>query len=288
MALMNAEQQERLQRSEQLGLLVLGLTHDFNNTATCVLDELVRLERQLRQLREALPPAPSPQRLSGVAALQACDRSVESIAAALQAAVCQVREVQGLYRHEPRPRTTEGADLAEAARRALDLLGGRVRVVAQLRSSEPIRVAVDRQTLLRVLMNLLLNATDAFSAEAPAPRVRIHMRLDGKGAICDVGDNGPGVAPEIRDRIFEPFITTKVATGGTGLGLAVSRDLIRAAGGELDLLETGPLGTIFRLWLPALDGVSAAGGRGPASHRQAELVAIVLTSGRVRSVGPPP
>ena len=94
-----------------------------------------------------------------------------------------MREVQGLYHGRSAPRTREGADLAEVARRALDLLGGRVQVLAQLHGSGPIRAAVDAQTLLRVLVNLLLNASDAFSPEAPAPRIRLQIRLEARGHL---------------------------------------------------------------------------------------------------------
>jgi signal transduction histidine kinase len=100
------------------------------------------------------------------------------------------------------------------------------------------------------------------------------MRQEGKRVVCEVIDNGRGVEPQIRSRLFEPFATTREASGGTGLGLAVSRDLIRAAGGELELVQTGPTGTTFRLRLPALDGESSTG------SRQAELVATALPSPR--------
>jgi signal transduction histidine kinase len=249
---MTSGHRENLHRWEQIGMLVLGLTHDFNNTATCLLDELVRLERQLRQLRQLMLAAPGAQRAAMTTALDACDRSVETIGNSLQTAVSQTREMQRLYRNDSRSRLPEGFDLVEAAKRALNLLGGRVRVLAQLRSTDPIRVAVGGQNLVRVFMNLLLNAADAFLPEAREPRIRLHMRTEPNRAICDISDNGPGVAPEIRGRLFEPFVTTRAATGGTGLGLAVSRDLVRAEGGELELLQTGPSGTVFRLSLPLL------------------------------------
>jgi signal transduction histidine kinase len=274
---MTAEERERLQRWEQAGQLVLGLTHDFNNTATCVLEELVRLERQLQLVREVLPAA-------GVAAVDACDRSVAWVGNAIQAAVTQMRELQRLYHPDPGPRPPEGADLVEAARRALDLLGGRVQVLAQLHGSGPIPAAVNAQMLLRVLVNLLLNASDAFSPEAPAPRIRLQMRLEARRAICDVSDNGPGVPREIRERLFQPFTTTRAAGGGTGLGLAVSRELIRGAGGDLCLLETGPAGTVFRLWLPAIaDDAGRAGRPAPV----AEILATAVPAARPRPCAPP-
>jgi signal transduction histidine kinase len=269
-------QRAGLHHLEQIGMLVLGLTHDFNNTATCLLDELARLEKQLRQLRELVEAAPPAQRSVGAAALDVCERSVQSIASSMQTAVTQTREMQRLYHPDNRARAPDGSDLFEAVRRALALMGGRVRVLAQLRGSQPIRVAVGVQTLVRVLMNLMLNAADAFGPDPRGARVQVRMRVHGDRVTCDVRDNGPGVAPEIRDRLFQPFTTTREEEGGTGLGLSLSRDLIRAEAGELELLETGPQGTTFRLSLP----LAAAA---PTNPTEAELVASVRPRARSMS-----
>jgi len=104
-----------------------------------------------------------------------------------------------------------------------------------------------------------LNASDAFPEGAPEPRVRVHLRALGDRAVCDVIDNGPGVPPQILPRLFEPFATTKPAGSGTGLGLAVSRQLMRAAGGELRLMGTGATGTTFRLILPVVSEAQTSG-----------------------------
>ena len=82
------------------------------------------------------------------------------------------------------------------------------------------------------------------------------MRPDNpRFAIVDVADNGPGVAMAIRHRLFESFFTTKGEEQGTGLGLAVSREIARSTGGDLELLDDAgtwsePAGTVFRVTLP--------------------------------------
>ena len=65
----------------------------------------------------------------------------------------------------------------------------------------------------------------------------------------EIADDGPGVPDRVLPRLFQPF--GGAGPGGTGLGLAVARDLARGHGGELELLRTGPEGTAFRLTLPA-------------------------------------
>ena len=67
----------------------------------------------------------------------------------------------------------------------------------------------------------------------------------------DISDNGSGMATHVRQRIFEPFFTTKQEGEGTGLGLSVSYGIVNAHGGTIELVETGPQGTTFRVSLPA-------------------------------------
>jgi signal transduction histidine kinase len=67
--------------------------------------------------------------------------------------------------------------------------------------------------------------------------------------VIDLADDGPGLSPKARDNLFRPFAGS-ARPGGTGLGLAIARELLRAHGGELQLVETTAAGTIFRLRLP--------------------------------------
>jgi signal transduction histidine kinase len=86
----------------------------------------------------------------------------------------------------------------------------------------------DGQQLTQAVMNLLLNALEA-SKEGDA--VILRVREASEGVRVEVQDNGPGLDAEQQEHLFEPFFTTKPA--GTGLGLAVSRELMRSQGGDL-------------------------------------------------------
>ena len=86
-------------------------------------------------------------------------------------------------------------------------------------------------------------------------------------AVVEVADNGPGIAKTVRPRLFESFFTTKGDEQGTGLGLAVSRELARGAGGDLTLLDEAvgwpePAITVFRLTLPVSPGAVMRAARG--------------------------
>jgi signal transduction histidine kinase len=109
------------------------------------------------------------------------------------------------------------------------------------------------------LANLARNGIEAMGPGAfgeplgePGPprerRLDIGVRAEGETAVVELADRGPGLAPEVRERLFEPFVTTKRT--GTGLGLAIARRVVEAHGGAIDALERAGGGTIFRVTLP--------------------------------------
>ena len=115
-----------------------------------------------------------------------------------------------------------------------------------LRVSAPgqILAAVDRELLRQTLVNLCDN-----SAHAQARTVTFQVGRNGTGAYVDIADDGPGIAPEIRGRVFEPYVTTRKVGEGMGLGLAISKKILLDHGGDLELVETSEAGTTFRITL---------------------------------------
>jgi two-component system NtrC family sensor kinase len=109
------------------------------------------------------------------------------------------------------------------------------------------RVSLSREQLVQVLLNLVLNAADAAGAGG---HIQIEARAAPGGVRLSVADDGPGVASEVQGRLFEPFVTTKEVGKGTGLGLAVCRALVEAAGGTIELDSSVPRGARFVLELP--------------------------------------
>jgi len=103
----------------------------------------------------------------------------------------------------------------------------------------------DRDQLFRVLSNLTRNA-----AEAGANHVCVCVEKSGEMVEIAIRDDGPGLPPRAREKLFRPF-EGSVRAGGTGLGLAIARELARNHGGDLSLVESGENGTEFRLILPA-------------------------------------
>jgi two-component system sensor kinase FixL len=120
---------------------------------------------------------------------------------------------------------------------------------------EPPQADVDRTRIQQVILNLVHNALEAL-AESPGVReVAVRTRLTSEGEVeIAVCDTGPGVSPAIVPRLFDPFCTSK--THGTGLGLAMSRTIIRSHQGTLDYCPNLPHGACFTVRLP-LDSVES-------------------------------
>jgi two-component system NtrC family sensor kinase len=109
-------------------------------------------------------------------------------------------------------------------------------------------VALSREHQVQVFLNLLLNAADAC---ATGGHVSVKAERSTMGARVLVEDDGPGVSPEVRDRLFEPFVTTKEVGKGTGLGLAVCRGLVEASGGTISFDPGVKKGARFIVEIPS-------------------------------------
>jgi signal transduction histidine kinase len=110
-----------------------------------------------------------------------------------------------------------------------------------------------------VFLNLITNgmyaANKRRAAEGDgfAPEISVATRMEGGKAVVEVRDNGVGIPPETRERIFLPFFTTKPAGEGTGLGLSLSFDIVvKQHGGELTVESTPNSFTAFRVALPCV------------------------------------
>ena len=101
----------------------------------------------------------------------------------------------------------------------------------------------------QVLINLVQNAVDA-TAHHPAPRVSVRLTEADGWATVTVADNGPGLSPEVQQRLFEPFFTTKPVGEGTGLGLSISFGIVEQHGGQLRADNAPEGGARFTLRLP--------------------------------------
>jgi len=127
----------------------------------------------------------------------------------------------------------------------------RARLVWQA-PNEAVPVVGSEGELQQVFTNLMLNAIDAM-AETGGGELRLSLERRDARAVVDVEDEGDGVPAELREAIFQPFVTTKRGTGGTGLGLSICYAIVEQHGGAISFENLSPRGCRFRVELPLAD-----------------------------------
>jgi signal transduction histidine kinase/pSer/pThr/pTyr-binding forkhead associated (FHA) protein len=149
----------------------------------------------------------------------------------------------------------EETDLNELVREVLELLGPsaaerKIKLEGQL-AQDLAKCPADREAMHRAILNIVGNALDAVE-DAAKPHVVVSTRLQSDGAsfFVQVRDNGVGIPADMLAQIFKPFASTK-GSRGTGLGLAVSRKILREHGGEILVQSQVGKGSLFTLRLPA-------------------------------------
>jgi signal transduction histidine kinase len=222
-----------VERLATIGQSMAGLVHDINAPLTALMT--------LAQMIQSDKTADATSR----------DRSGQIIHAA-QRAQRLVREL--LTMTKPRPPTFEAVDLNALIKQTMDLerapcsVAG-IRLVGDFQADLP-RVTADPHRLGQVLMNLLGNARQAMEEAEKGRNLTVRTRRQGDMVEIQVVDDGPGIQPEVRAKIFDWFFTTKPPGEGTGLGLAVSREILQAHGGNLRLEDTPAGGATFVLTIP--------------------------------------
>jgi nitrogen fixation/metabolism regulation signal transduction histidine kinase len=148
----------------------------------------------------------------------------------------------------PHPQEVDVVDLARQVVR-LHEAGIKARLEVVVERVPPV-VRADRDQMVQVLTNLVQNALDAVQDQGERGEVKVAVGSEGTATVTvTVSDNGPGIAPEIAARLFEPYATTK--RHGTGLGLAIAQRIAIEHNGELSSVRSAPPGgAVFRLVLP--------------------------------------
>ena len=222
------------ERLAAAGTLAAGLAHEINNPIAFVLANL----NHLQALRKE----------------ENSEAEIEEVVLETQEGVERLRAiVDELLRLARRgERLSEPVQLARVVESVLPIVRheakGRVRIETNL-AYAPL-VSGDPGRLGQLVLNLIQNAIHALSAVERGGRVSISVAPVAAGVELLVEDDGPGIPDDVLPHIFEPFFTTKASGAGTGLGLAVTREIVSRHGGTIEV-ETGSAGTRFRVTLPA-------------------------------------
>jgi two-component system, LuxR family, sensor kinase FixL len=227
-------------RMATMGEMAAGIAHEVNQPLTAITNYALAAERFLG--------FPEPDTGEAREALR-------EIAAEARRAADIVRKLRRITRgDDERDETTDMRELVEELQAlcVADARANDTRIRFELPPDLP-RLLIRRMQITQVLLNLVRNALEALATDpAGARELIVSGRRTGAGD-CEivVCDNGPGVAPQILDRMFEPFRSTK--PNGTGLGLPMSQTIIQAHGGTLRHEPATPRGARFILTLPAAE-----------------------------------
>jgi signal transduction histidine kinase/ActR/RegA family two-component response regulator len=240
-----------------IGMLAAGVAHEINNPASFVLANVDSLAGILRKVDETLRAENVYSSNSGLAnllfdAMTVVQESKEGMARIHRIA----RDLHSFSRVDDDANAL--SDVNSAVDSALTMLRSELRyratVERSLRATQVVRASAAR--LGQVFLNLLLNAAHALAALHPRRnRLYVRSRDEGGYVIVEIEDNGPGIPADILPRIFESFFTTKPPDLGTGLGLPISLDIVRRAGGDIVAESEPGRGAVFRVRLPAAIGV---------------------------------
>lgn len=144
-------------------------------------------------------------------------------------------------------------DIHDVIRHAITLLGSQARdrrvQIEFVAEASRTMLDCDSEQISQVLLNLIMNALQIV---ADGGRVQVRSYDEATRLLIEVGDDGPGIAPQDRSRIFEPFVFKR--EGGIGLGLAVVRQILRQHGGDIVADQSALGGALFRFWLPRHHG----------------------------------
>jgi signal transduction histidine kinase len=260
--------QELMVQTEKMmsiGGLAAGMSHEINNPLGIITQAAQNIERRIslelpanRKVSEELG-----LNLEGIRAYFDKRQITDAIASIRTASARAAKIVSNILKFSRRADiTTEPASFAQIVDQALELATSDydLKKKYDFRNIEIIKDYQDMPQVLmvsleieQVILNLLKNAAQAMTATPPdrRPSITFRLRCEGRYAVLEVEDNGPGMTEDIRRRVFEPFFTTKEPGVGTGLGLSVSYMIVtQNHKGVMEVQSTPGRGTVFKVRLP--------------------------------------
>ncbi len=262
------------QRLEAVGQLAAGVAHEINTPMQFVSDSvtflrdavdglltLTNMYRELLRTDERISKEERQRRATEAEELADLDYLCERIPNAFDRTVDGIGRVTSIVKAMKRfsyasTAETSPANLNEALETTLAVCRNEYKYVAdiELQLGELPLVTCNAGELNQVFLNLIINAAQAIGevTDGASHRgtIRITTRVDAKNVLVEVADDGPGIPPELLDRIYEPFFTTKEIGQGSGQGLAIARTTIEQHGGSIDCASVPGSGTTFTLKIP--------------------------------------
>jgi signal transduction histidine kinase len=261
------QQLQQAQKMEALGTLVAGVAHEINNPLNLLLYNLPLLQKTWEDLMPVLldQRRREPERTFGGFTYSFLKDHLPQLIADMELAVNRVVKIVADLKNFSRRSNIADKTLLNintAVHNALRLCQStlaKAGIDVRLELTEKLPdIEGNLQNIEQIVLNILINAAQAVEHPRGAITIRTGFNLKDGRVYLQISDNGRGIAPDIADRIFLPFVTDKQAQGGTGLGLSVSYSLVKAHGGEISFENQPSGGATFTVWLPTVLNRKAA------------------------------
>ncbi|MCF8081370.1 MAG: PAS domain S-box protein [Desulfobacterales bacterium] len=236
------------QKMESIGVLAGGIAHDFNNLLSVILgfsriviDELPEKNKGRKDLKTVVAAA---------------ERASELVSQILTFSRRDEEDKQPLQVH---------LVLKEALKMLRSSIPAQIDIRQDIRTESAVEIAPGR--MHQVIMNIFTNAYQAMPPNGgkirvvldeadfgPSEAARLPGLTPGRHVVLSISDNGSGIPPEVVDRIFDPYFTTKDVGRGTGLGLSMVHGIVKRAGGEVTVKSELGKGTRVKVFLPLWQG----------------------------------
>jgi PAS domain S-box-containing protein len=238
-------------RMASVGTLAAGVAHEINNPLTAVIANLDFIAESLGKMisDEAVSVG---HRRTDAWLLEEIRAPLDDAREAAQRVRFIVRDLK-MFSRSPTDERLGQVDVKTTMESSLRMAWNEIRHRARLVKNYGLvpGVEANEARLGQVFLNLLVNAAQAVpEGRAEHNEIGVSTRQDGERVIVEVSDTGAGIPPEIIERIFDAFFTTKAVGVGTGLGLAICQRIVTDMGGELTVESAMGRGTTFRVALP--------------------------------------
>ena len=261
-ALNESQQQlQQAQKMETLGTLVAGVAHEINNPLNLIMYNIPLLKKIWVDFLPILilQKKIQPQQKFGGFAYDFLEENLVQLVADMELAVHRVaKTVSDLKNYSKQSNVAEKMPMQinNAVKNAMRLAKTTLRkssvhVSLNLEDDLP-RIEGNLQSIEQIILNIIINAVQAIDHKRGEIEITTGFQIKDGMVFINIKDNGKGIAPEMVDKIFLPFVTDKQNQGGTGLGLSVTDTLVKAHQGEIGIETRAGQGTSFTVYLPTL------------------------------------
>jgi signal transduction histidine kinase/ActR/RegA family two-component response regulator len=247
------------QKMEALGTLVAGVAHEINNPINLMLFNLPLLEKMWQDLLPVLDAHAEemPGKKIGGLPLDFVKQNLPRLISDMEMAANRVAHiVSGLKGFARKSNPSEKSDIhvnvaVQNAARLADATLKKSKATLALDLGEDLPpLHANLQNLEQIVLNLIINALESIGHDHGAVQIATKWIQENRTIAIEVSDNGRGINPQVAEKIFDPFVTDRQSVGGTGLGLSVTYNLVKAHKGDIFFKTRAGEGTRFSVVLP--------------------------------------